>query len=1365
MARLIVATVAAAAVAYVTRSPTATLQTFALVYGVTGFLDPKQHVLGPRLLDLKAPQADFGAPLAYIEGAPRLAGCVIYASSKREIATTQDQSGKGGPGVSSTTYTYEIDLLVALSDNPLAGVRRIWSNGKLVWTIGDDADAASLAATGGAFVDAGGSFVEGGSNGNWRALRFYGGGPDQLPDPTYEAAVGIGNAPAFRGRATLMLEGLNLGNSGQLPVLTFEVLSESTQQILLSTMADAPAVAPFANGCPAFSNDGFILPIGQWDTSYTNPQVIAYFVDTDGSVGIDHVFDIEPGFIGPCALGNSDESCIVPFSQGDPSAGGMFYDGDGDGVPLAAGENLGTNQVRFSKVGSTIVIGSISTGSKKLYQFDRDTGGSPTLSSAAMSQYVQSIAIGGAFVYALAADSSVIYQIDLLTMTLQASIAPPIFASAENAIVCDETGGLAYIYGGLGGQFYRYDGTAWGTALAVNAAIAADNTNSHYSFAEGTVWSARPVSGGVEFEISRAQTTLAINTPALDQVVRRLCLRTGLLTDADIDVTQLAGQTMRAMAISQVSTTRTALETLMAAYLFEATESQKLVFVPRGGSPVLTIPYADLGASPDGTAEQLPKKRLADAEVPAFVTITYANVLNDFQSGSESADRLVTGSTAESVVEIALGLTPTEAKRIADVNTMDLAVGMLQIGPIALRTQYAALEPTDVVLLTAADGSTFRSRIGANTVGAGLIAPTLVLDDASVITSVAETDTTYTGSTLIRALAPTDLVLLDIPILRDVDNTPGFYAAFGATGSWPGAELDVSPDDVTYTKVLDATSRGVLGSAAGALGDFERGNRFDERNTLTVNVGDGTLASATRAALLASSTLNAMAIGAEVVQFRSASLLSSGPNVYLLSGFLRGRRGTESQIGAHGPSERVVLLQTSGIRRVTDQQADVGAVRDWKAVTYGQTKARAKTKVFTDTGIGQKPFAPVDLRVDDSSGQAVLEWHRRSRLSSRFLATSGDPPLGELAESYDVVLTDSFDTVVASATVNTNSYAVSSFKPGDYILPPIWGMATISGERVAGRDDAPSATFNPFNFQSLLSLNSDGTVHLQSPNLGNRVLQWCNNGDSLYAVTVDYTNSTPAFYANGKLYKLTRTTLGSVDATVTAGTAGDFQGVAHDGTNLWVAERATGKLSKRDPTTLSESVAYSITGGPTMLLYASSKLYVLCSDSDELVRWDIATQTEDFRVATSHVPSDMLLSGGKVFVLGTSAQVFNATTGAAVATYPYAPPQLLPQRGLCLFGSYVAIAVGNPTPARVLRLDAGTGLYHDLILAPVPTLWFPAGSDGSAPDLYLTGSAASGSSVRTRKYEVAPPGLAGYTLTVWQNSAAVGRGYPATLEL
>ena len=1003
MARLVVAAAVGIVVGYFA-GPQAGFQTFALVYGATGFLDPNAKVLGPKLNDLKAPSASYGSPIPYVEGAPRLAGVFFWASAKREIATTTTQ-GKGGPGVDSTTYTYEIDALIGLACNQCTGVRRVWSNGKLVWSNASDAaDETALASA---------------QSNSWRDMRFYSGAADQLPDATYEAAVGIGNAPAYRGRATVMLEGLNLGGSGQLPVLTFEVVSQGSLVYVTMPFCTFPLIAgqpPFVAGITAMNLGGFKVLYGldydTFDGQFTNYGV--WDVASDGTVNAVHSIFPLPSLHGPAAQGNTDESCIVA-SEKPAFLGPITYYtaafADGSYVRLPTEQNV---SVRFSKVGNDIALVSPDAGGandRKVRRYDRITGaiGARSVSLPLM----QSIVIGGSHVFLLSDDGLSVYQLDLSTLAFQTSFATPGDSSTpsiQSSICCDENGAVVlFSIGWSTGatphprSIWTWNGTAWLLVAAAQTNLYATPGSRHANYARGGVLATQTFDSGTgneKFYIATQRITIV--QPALSDVVSRLCLRTGQLTAADIDVTGLSGPIVRAMAVSQVSTSRNGIETLMAAYLFECVEGQKLRFVLRGGAPVKTIPYDDLAAGSDGTAEPLARKRRNDVEVPALVTVRYANVMNDFQDGAESGDRLVTDSTAVAVIELPLGFTPAEAKKLADANTMDLAVSLLQIGPIALPRKYAELEPTDVILLTDRDGSTFRARIMKGTIGAGVSTFDLVLDDATVINSAAATDSDYAASTLVRILADTELRLLDIPILRDVDDGQGMYVAGKPRGNGrsSGFELDRSSDGTNYLKVLDSNARAVMGTAQTVLGPFSR-PVFDEVNTVTVDVGVGELSSVSRASMLTSNA-NAMLLGSEIVQFRSAALLT--PGVYVLSGLLRGRRGTEWANVGHVAGEQAVLLTTVTLRRAVDQTADLGVPYQWKAVTFGKSRATAAVVNATDTGVSLKPFSPVALRVAKSAGGDLsLSWLRRTRLATSFTGPAGSVvPLGEVSERYEV---------------------------------------------------------------------------------------------------------------------------------------------------------------------------------------------------------------------------------------------------------------------------------------------------------------------------------------------------------------------------
>jgi hypothetical protein len=1351
MARLVLSAAAGIAVGYFL-GPQAGFATFAAVYGATA---PPTKVVGPRLDDLKAPKASFGTAIPIIEGALRTAGIFAWYSDKREIATTQEQ-GKGG-GVESTTFTYEMDARIILSGNECTGVRRIFSYGKLIWSNGDDADLETISAS--ANVTA------------WRAMRFYSGADDQLPDPIEEAALGVGNVPGYRGRSSVFIEGLNLGSNGQIPILTFEVLSEGDSSAVAATFADVPSASGIVGqGSCAFSPAGFQVHVGQWDSSYANATVIVYDVARDGEVTEAGTYTASAN--AASCHGQTDVAGIMStygylFGSGDLLD--LLWNEGPTGIAYRwrLPENLGQGGgVRFCMRGDQLIVASSFFGSGKVYRFSKAdgaglAGGAPLVTSAPQGTYFDDVVSDGTTVYCYVSGSTTLKVLDAATLSVSSTLALPagvLASSGAAALLIDEEGLLYYIVD-QGADIWVWDGSVWTNAFP-NVAPSFPRAGAQYGVADGVVFA---MSGSGVSGLQRVHVfyqTLATAQVPLDQVVSRICLRTGLEA-GDIDVTDLASDNVRGIALT--GTARQAIEQLMAGYLFEAVEAETIRFVKRGGSAAATIVYADLGASAGEPVEPLPLRRLNDIELPAKLTVKYANVLDDYQDGAESGDRLVTSSEVEQLVEVAVVFTPSEARRLVDANTMDLAVSVQQIGPVALGRKHSLLQPTDVIVLTGSDGSTFRARIGKSDVADGVTTHQLVLDDATAINSVVDTDEGYTASTLVRLTSRTELELLDIPILRDADNTPGFYAAFGGGDVWPGAELDKSSDNITFERVTTAIDQAVMGTASTTLGDWTGGNVFDEVNVLTVDVGDGTLSSVSRATLLNSAS-NALLVGSEIIQFKTASMLSAG--VYTLSGLLRGRRGTEWASTGHAADERVVLLQTTGLRRVQDQAADIGISRYWKGVTLGASPSGVTAQQFTDTGVGLKPFAPTSFHIADGPAGKTISWLRRSRLSGTFLPTIA-VELGEDTESYDVELYNGSDTLVDSATVDEPEYTTTGFVRVDTIDVAVFGMRTLGGNRYAVQTQIPGTQ------DRLVKLDADGAVVETTTALG-QVVAIADNGTSIYLVVNEILENPPLAptVTATKVYKFTPGSFAAADATYTA-TTNDTIGVAHDGTNVWISHPGAALIRKLNASTLASVATYSIAGGPFAIAYRSGVLWIGCRDSSHVSKFDIGTLTELARYASGVLQlTDLLVNASIVVAQGyNAAAALDVSTGAVLHTHSYFNGGYgAPQRYLLAFGSYFVFFINtagvNPRIALDF-IDSTTGALAFTLAWPRNdmeadgTVHYLAGTSGS--DLVLTGF-ITGLGWVSKVYSLSPD-LAGYRLVVYQKSATVGRGYPAELEL
>jgi hypothetical protein len=196
--------------------PTGAAYGWAIGSAIGGVVGQKAvHNEGPRVGDQQYTSSTLGTPMTVLYGTFRLAGNVIGASKMREVSTTQKQ-GKGGPKVTNTTYSYNMDIAVDLCNGPIGGIRKVWLDGKLAF----DATAAPVGAP--APLLFGPQLFASGARAP--AFKLYLGTESQLPDPTLEAIYGVGNVPAYRGRAYVVFSRLDCP-SARVPQMTFEVFS------------------------------------------------------------------------------------------------------------------------------------------------------------------------------------------------------------------------------------------------------------------------------------------------------------------------------------------------------------------------------------------------------------------------------------------------------------------------------------------------------------------------------------------------------------------------------------------------------------------------------------------------------------------------------------------------------------------------------------------------------------------------------------------------------------------------------------------------------------------------------------------------------------------------------------------------------------------------------------------------------------------------------------------------------------------------------------------------------------------------------------------------------------------------------------
>lgn len=150
-------------------------------------------ISGPRLATARIPGADEGTAVNRVYGTARIGGTLIWAT-RFEEEVTSERSGAKATGPRVETFRYFANIALGLCEGPIAGVRRVWADGR-------ELDLTAY------------------------EMRVHRGDEEQLPDPLIEAKQGEGNAPAYRGLAYVVFERLPLDAFGnRIPLLQFEVL-------------------------------------------------------------------------------------------------------------------------------------------------------------------------------------------------------------------------------------------------------------------------------------------------------------------------------------------------------------------------------------------------------------------------------------------------------------------------------------------------------------------------------------------------------------------------------------------------------------------------------------------------------------------------------------------------------------------------------------------------------------------------------------------------------------------------------------------------------------------------------------------------------------------------------------------------------------------------------------------------------------------------------------------------------------------------------------------------------------------------------------------------------------------------------------
>lgn len=1102
---------------------------------------------GPRLSDLTQTTSTVGASIPRGWGTFAVAGAVIYQSDLREVINREEVGGKGGPEQTVETPTYFQDFAIALCEgedpiallSPIAGVRRIWGNGKIMY----DRRPRQVDESEGEFNAriAASDVLD-------TQMVIYLGTEDQEPDPTMEARLGVGNAPAFRGLAYIMfINWQNKPEDGNKMPLNWKF------EVYTSGALDPNTAFEYSNEYLPPWNSAAQIPLYASSDYYTFTVRATGWTYGSGRARVSGswpTLQLAMNAAELVALRTADNFMgysIIPFSGG-ASPRGVLNTAPNETHRTVGRYDAASINLHFNAIQTTL-FGRGGNSWPQLAGLGMAPGSPLHTNGYFLNNDVHSPSTAGVYQWWPGDYSSARAQqrgdlIDLAITTGRSSNPGAVLITGDLIInvarksqppgdqcaislprlpgYCISTRGnlvrvqawervalsfanLSKVLAKRTNEVVQIPGESiyhQVTAIAqypLNPALPSGHANyNNQPFWEGAY--AQAVAAGTmpagltygvdyprteEFIYRRqlAQDTIETNPVPLDEVVGDLMRESGYATD-DYDVTDLAEQTVLGYVRTRVMSGRGAINPLRQAKFFDGIESERVIkFVRRGGPIVATLEEDDLGIAIAGEASpsRLTTSTVDETQLPRSVRLHYLAVSRDYEPGEQpSPTRIETRATNDVDIEAPLVLSDQEAAQIAEVLWAD--------GWTARRTHEAVidigrqeLEPADPIEVPV-DDRFHRVRI-VSIVDSFPALRRLELvrdDDGAYISHAVGTTPGYVRVPLAVA-GPAELILLDLPALREADDDAGVYAAvrpYLTDSTFRGATILRSTDGgASYASLGPVGTAVPVGTLLGNVGDALH-TVWDETTVIRVQMQYGQLESRTEAAVLAGA--NAAAIGAharwEIVQFRNA--VHAGDGVWELTGLLRGRRGTEHNIGTAVMGDRLVMLSAGGLIRLPMNVAEIGASRMYKAVGTGTAFADAEAQHFTGEGEALRPFSPVHLiAVREGDGDIRITWIRRGRLGQT-LQSGADIPLSEESEAYEVDLVID-DVVVRTLETNDQTATYSSAQQDEDV--------DSSTSEITVRVYQVSATVGRGHVAELLlmvsDIDGDGTTDLEPDDL------------------------------------------------------------------------------------------------------------------------------------------------------------------------------------------------------------------------------------------------------------------------------------------
>jgi hypothetical protein len=992
-----------------------------------------RKIKGPRLDELNVTVADYGTPIPRFWGIRRFNTPIMFAEKLREVKKTSKT--KGGK---YTEYKYYGTWANLICDQEIDAVRRIWFDKHLVFQIGDVGPIAVGSVIGDALANAGGRVMKLGLGKN---MRFYLGTESQLPDPRMEAwcedRYGADSCPAYRGSSYVMFEEIPLEKLGNhVPQVTIEAVRVKTASHPYELRATA------FNGTWTFRN-GYGIHWTSWGEIEWWDTASRVNLGTSPAPGV---------FTGSVVSISLDDSGRAWFM----STGNLWVV-----TPMGVPQSTATNAASLF-YSRTVVLNDTA------YTAYADTAGYLAgTAHVAHSLRARDFCIDdndAIWILFQPDGSSDSFTIETLsggtTYTFTGSatrldVTDARFCFSDGNFFVDGDDGYFYIIDASTGLIVSSGARTWTqqpadlpsqTAYGVSFWDSVDE----YSLADGSKLQDNSIFDWVavneaEYAFdpvtnaswSRQTATLNVYIRYLDRI-SGAGVTLGTIVDEVSDWCGLTGQdtSQLTQVIDGYSVTQGSGKDMLAPLLdvhdVDARPHDFAVqFVNRGsapsGSTILTEDFVR-----DGDSKRYTVTIQQDTDIPRRVTVNFADSGKDQQTNTAIAQRPLDAvdSYREETIDLSTYVaTPNSAQRLVERYFRRLW-NSRERPKLSLTAQHLDLEPGDVKTISL-DGVLRNVRLDKMTLRGSVLDCEWVRDETAFAVLNTSTGAEMEGRDDEGIYVPGMVAgfVLDVPLLADSHNDVNsqlYYAAGAYAGNFAGAVV-YRGDDGTYDETfayVESTQGATFGTATSALATANA-NLWDRGNTLDVNVFNGTLTSATEADINANTALNLIALesgtGWELIQFATATLTGTNgaANTYTLSGFKRGRRGTEGYVSGHAEGDRMLVL--SGALRSEMGADDLADALSFKVQSVLRDVDAATAIDLTYTAATLKPYAPARVKWTTDGTDMFGEIIRRTRVGGAWSGGS-TIPLSENSEDYEVDIM-SGATVLRTITVSgTNTF-------------------------------------------------------------------------------------------------------------------------------------------------------------------------------------------------------------------------------------------------------------------------------------------------------------------------------------------------------